>query len=347
MSLSAFKSIAVLCVFALLCAPVSAQDTIYKANPKFSAAMADGQRLMQQRQYVAAIAAYQKANKLAAGRDSDALKRILGLQLKTGAYPDAAATASSLAVIAANPGEKSAAEGARGQAFYLQAIVKDQGDLYRSADEALKAAIADDPKNGSAHFIEGHVLARLGQKTAAAEQFRLCLQYVSPNDPSYVRAQRFAANPELSMAKMAPAFTVVALDGTKFSLDRMDGRVVLIDFWATWCVPCNIELPELQRMAKEFAGQPFVVLSISWDADEGAWKDFVAKNGMTWPQYRDSTRGLSRLFGVDAIPHYFIIDSDGVLTSEMLGEGSDVEGKLKELIAKASAAQAAAHGAGE
>jgi hypothetical protein len=60
---------------------------------------------------------------------------------------------------------------------------------------------------------------------------------------------------------------------------------------------------------------------------------------MTWVQYRDADHELSKRFGVDAIPNYFTIDSDGVLTSEMLGSGNDVEGKLKKLVAKARAAQ--------
>jgi thiol-disulfide isomerase/thioredoxin len=122
----------------------------------------------------------------------------------------------------------------------------------------------------------------------------------------------------------------------------MGGRVVLIDFWATWCGPCNEELPHMKRIAKEFAGQPLVIISVSWDDDAAKWKDFLAKNGMTWVQYRDANHELSRRFEVDAIPHYFTIDSDGVLTSEMMGSGSDVEGKLRKLVAKAKAAQTAA-----
>jgi len=74
---------------------------------------------------------------------------------------------------------------------------------------------------------------------------------------------------------------------------------------------------------------------VSWDSDEAKWKDFIQKNGMTWVQYRDAEHKLSDRFAIDAIPLYFTIDSDGVLTAEMLGEGSDVEGKLKKVIAKA------------
>jgi hypothetical protein len=62
---------------------------------------------------------------------------------------------------------------------------------------------------------------------------------------------------------------------------------------------------------------------------------------MTWVQYRDADHHLSNLFGINAIPHYFTIDSDGVLTAEMMGSGSDVEGKLKKLVARAKAAQTA------
>ena len=131
---------------------------------------------------------------------------------------------------------------------------------------------------------------------------------------------------------MAPAFEVTALDGSRFNLDNMGGRVVLIDFWATWCGPCNEELPSMKKIAKDFAGQPLLVISISWDADEAKWKDFIAKNEMTWLQYRDADHKLSDRFGINAIPHYFTIDSDGVLTAEVLGSGNDVEAKLKKLV---------------
>lgn len=92
----------------------------------------------------------------------------------------------------------------------------------------------------------------------------------------------------------------------------------------------------MKKIAKEFAGQPFVMISVSSDKDEAAWKDFVARHAMTWVQYRDEDHKLADEFGVTSIPHYFTIDSDGVLTSEMLGSGADVEGKLKKLIAKAN-----------
>jgi len=220
------------------------------------------------------------------------------------------------------------------------------GDRYKTdklqvADAAFKAAITDDPKNVTAMYMDGLALARLNQMDAAVERFKQCLSCIGPNDPVYTRAQHFAENPALSTAEMAPPFTVVVLDGSTFNLDEMGGRVVLIDFWATWCGPCNEELPHIKQIAKEFAGQPLVIIGVSSDKDEAKWKEFIDKHEMTWVQYRDATGELARRFGVTGIPHYFAIDSDGVLTSEMMGSGSDVEGKLKRLIAKAKAAKPA------
>jgi thiol-disulfide isomerase/thioredoxin len=311
----------------------------YQSNPKFASAIAEAKHLTGERQYGFAIDAYKKANKIAAGKDADCLKALYSLQMKTGSYKDAAATAAELEAIAATSTDKSYAESSRGRALQLQAGDKNKTDLLTAADAAFKAAIADYPKNATALYLDGHVLARLGQIDAAREQFKACLSCITPQDPSYVRARHFAEDPALSLQKMAPPFTVTALDGSTFNLDEMGGRVVLIDFWATWCGPCNEELPHMKKIAREFAGQPLVIISVSWDSDETKWKDFINKNEMTWIQYRDADKRLSNTFGVQAIPHYFTIDSDGVLTAEMLGSGSDVEGKLKKLVARAKVAQ--------
>jgi thiol-disulfide isomerase/thioredoxin len=316
-----------------------AQDASdYKSNPRFQSAVAEAKQMLKERQFFFAIEAYKKANKIAGGKDADCLKSLLELQMKSGSYKDAAATTTALEALATTPAEKSRAESDRGYALMLQAGDKTKSDLLTAADAAFKSAIVDDSKNATAFYLDGRVLARLGQMDAASGQFKACLNCISPKDPSYLRAQHFAENPTLSLHKMAPAFTVTALDGSKFNLDAMGGRVVLIDFWATWCGPCNEELPHMKKIAKEFAGQPLVIISVSWDSDETKWKNFIDKNEMTWVQYRDADHSLSKKFGVEAIPHYFTIDSDGVLTAEMLGSGSDVEGKLKKLIARAKAA---------
>jgi len=344
MSCLSFKGLPVLILTCLFAFSPAFSQTVesYRSNPKFVKAIAEATHLEKQRQYAFAIDTYKKANKIADGKDAASLDKIFALQMKIGSYKDAANTAAALQAVVQGPNNKSIAESDRGYALFYQAGDKGKTELLKAAHESLQASIADNPKNTSAYFFDGKVLARLGQIDAARDRFKACLSCLNPKDPSYVRAQHFAENPELSLAKMAPAFTVTALDGSRFNLDEMGGRVVLIDFWATWCGPCNAELPHMKKIAKEFAGQPLVIISVSWDSDAAKWKDFINKNEMTWVQYRDADHSLSNRFGINAIPHYFTIDSDGVLTAEMLGEGSDVEGKLKKLIARAKAAKTSA-----
>jgi thiol-disulfide isomerase/thioredoxin len=313
----------------------------YRSNPKFQTAVSDGRLLADNQDYNDAIAAYQEANEIAGGKDKGCLRALIELQIKNGDYDDAISTAQAFEAIATTSAEKSYAEASRGRVLFFQAEPQSGSQfdhaLLNSADAAFKAALAFDPRNSSALFTDGEVLVHLGQNEAARAQFQACLSSIKPDDPIYIRTGRFAENPALALLPLAPAFSVTTLDGSTFNLDQMKGRVVLIDFWATWCGPCMEELPQIKQIAKDFAGQPLVILSLSWDEDEKKWKRFVAKNQMTWPQYRDTGHRIGDLFEVKALPGYFTIDSDGVLTTEMLGGGFDVEGRLKKLVDKVKA----------
>jgi thiol-disulfide isomerase/thioredoxin/Flp pilus assembly protein TadD len=314
----------------------------FRANPKFVETMTEAKKYERQKHANFAADDYKKANKMAAGQCFECLAGLYRTQMMEASYKDAIATSAELQAIGTTPAAKSLGAFYRGSALLMKGGDKPKPAQLEEAHAALQEAISLYPKNVAALFTDGKVEAMLGKTEDARNDFKQCLSCVSPTDPARLRAEHFAEDPELATHKMAPPFEVTALDGTKFSLDAMGGRVVLIDFWATWCGPCNQELPHMRKIAKEFAGEPFVMISVSWDADEQKWKDFLAKNDMTWEQYRDADHSLSNEFGINAIPHYFTIDSDGVLTAEMLGEGSDVEGKLKKLIKKAREAKVAA-----
>ena len=324
-----------LCTAVLLAATATlfAQDKpAYESDPKFIAAMKDGKDLREHDRYNFAADAFKKAVKLSGGQCRHCLDDLYLMQMKNGSYKDAVATVNQILALSTDPLGKSAAETKLGETLLAQGGDKPKPAQLQAAHTAFQSAIADYPGNVSALYSDGCALARMGNKADAADEFKACADAASAKDPMRMRAQKFAENPSLSLAKMAPAFEVKTLDGTRFNLDEMAGRVVLIDFWATWCGPCNEELPHVKKIAKEFANEPLTIISISWDDDAQKWKDFIAKNEMTWLQYRDANHKLSDRFDVHAIPHYFTIDSDGVLTAEMLGSGSDVEGKLKKLL---------------
>ena len=318
-------------------APQPAANTppAYEANPKFTAAFADGKQMLAHRQYSFALDAFKKANKIAGGACPKCLDQMADLQEGMHAWKDELATIQQQLELARSQIDKSIAEGRLGRVLLAQGGDKPKPAQLEAAHAMLQTALTDYPKNNGARWSDACVLARMGKTDESRQQFTACADNAPPTDPMRIRARHFAENPELSLHKMAPAFEVTALDGGRFNLDNMGGRVVLIDFWATWCGPCKEELPNLKKIAKEFANEPLTIISISWDSDEAKWKDFINKNEMTWIQYRDADHKLSDRFGINAIPHYFTIDSDGVLTAEILGSGNDVEGKLKKLLKRA------------
>jgi thiol-disulfide isomerase/thioredoxin len=98
------------------------------------------------------------------------------------------------------------------------------------------------------------------------------------------------------------------------------GKVILLDFWASWCGPCRNALPNLKRLQAVYGGADFVVISISEDDDESAWHAFVSSHNMTWPQRLDSDGSFQSQFGVHALPTYVLIGRDGTVLQKFVGE---------------------------
>ncbi|HKW18562.1 MAG TPA: TlpA disulfide reductase family protein [Terriglobales bacterium] len=224
-----------------------------------------------------------------------------------------------------------------------EALEKKKDDLFVRVHDEMTKAVAAYANFSAPIFIDGQALAHLNRADEAKAEFERYVKMTKPENLGRRRALRFISEPELALARMAPPFEIVATNGQRVSLDDLPGKVVLVDFWATWCGPCREALPHMREIAKKFQDQPLVVISISLDDDEQKWKDFIDKNGMTWLQYHDvgGFKGsIARAFGVEAIPHTFTIDADGVLQDERIGDAS-IEGKLKKLLARARELQVA------
>jgi thiol-disulfide isomerase/thioredoxin len=162
-----------------------------------------------------------------------------------------------------------------------ESLHKHKDELFTRAHDELGKALAASANFPDAIFIGGKPLAELHQDDVAKAQFTKYLTLRDAVDPNHQRALRCGNNPDLARAKMAPAFSVTTLDGPHISVDDLQGKVLLLDFWATWWEPCREALPHLRDVAKKFQGQPLVVVSVSLDDNAQRWKDFVAKNGMT------------------------------------------------------------------
>lgn len=113
-----------------------------------------------------------------------------------------------------------------------------------------------------------------------------------------------------------PALEFAGLGGEQISLANLKGKVVLIDFWATWCGPCRSVMPDLVETYKEYHDKGFEIIGISLDKDQSQLENYMKETGMTWRQYYDGlgwNNKVAKRFGVRAIPHVVLIDKNGIV----------------------------------
>jgi len=283
-----------------------------------------------------ALDKFKHADKQDGDRCMACQKQVMKYGMMMGDWKAAESAAGEMLSEAEDDKSKAIAHYNLGMILMNEGLARHKDELFQRVHEEMTQALSLYPKFPAAYFIDGEALARTKQDDAAKSQFEKFIAMDKDDEADRGRAQRFIAEPDLARARMAPAFAVTTLDGQRVSLDGFQGKVVLLDFWATWCGPCRAALPHMQELAKKFQGQPLVILSVSLDEDEQAWKGFVAKNEMTWLQYRDGRfKGpIASLFGVNVIPQTFTIDSDGVLQDQHIGDAS-LEGKIKKLVVRA------------
>jgi thiol-disulfide isomerase/thioredoxin len=297
---------------------------------------------LQHHMILAALENFKKADKQDGGHCVGCQKKMVAYGIELQEWKTAETAAAELVAEAHGANDLALAHFDLGIVLRDKALAKHKDEFFAQAHEEMTKALATYPNFPDAVFVDGQIFARLKQDDAAKARFEQFARIAPADDPLRQRALRYISDPDLARARMAPAFSITTTDGQLLSLDGLKGKVVLIDFWATWCAPCRQALPHMREIVKKFKDQPLVMLSISLDDDEGKWKDFVTKNQMTWLQYRDgSFRGpIATLFSVKAIPQTFTIDTDGVLQDQHIGDAS-IEGKLKKLMARARELQAA------
>lgn len=132
----------------------------------------------------------------------------------------------------------------------------------------------------------------------------------------------------------APDFTQKTPDGEDMNLSDLRGKVVLVDFWASWCGPCRRENPNVVRLYNEYKEDGFDILGVSLDRNKDKWLAAIEKDGLTWHHVSD-LRGwqnaAAQAYGVRSIPHTVLLDAEGKIIARNL-RGSALEAKLAELF---------------
>ncbi len=110
------------------------------------------------------------------------------------------------------------------------------------------------------------------------------------------------------------------LDGQPTNLTALHGKVVVLNFWATWCPPCVDETPSLERMYTDLKPLGVTVLGVSVDDDASAYQKFLVDHGITFPTYRDANKKIPISYGTAMYPETYIISRDGKIERKLIGE---------------------------
>jgi thiol-disulfide isomerase/thioredoxin len=130
----------------------------------------------------------------------------------------------------------------------------------------------------------------------------------------------FAAELKTWTGGPPPALDRMGLDGRRYRLADLRGNVVLINFWATWCVPCRDEMPSIQRLKDRLAGRPFVALAVNLDEPEGRIRKFLAQASLDLTVLLDPGREAARAWNARILPASFIIGPEGAIRYSVIGE---------------------------
>jgi thiol-disulfide isomerase/thioredoxin len=182
----------------------------------------------------------------------------------------------------------------------------------------LSAAVAkflethpDDQRRPALKLTEAQALENFDPTAARA----IYEEVAKDEDPDIAQAAKSGLELlELRDKPLELSFTTV--DGKKFNLADLRGKVVLVDFWATWCPPCVEEVPQLVETYEKFKDRGFEIVGISLDNDKSALEKFTAENKMTWPQFFDGKgwdNELAQRFKIQSVPTMWLLGKDGKL----------------------------------
>jgi thiol-disulfide isomerase/thioredoxin len=280
------------------------------------------------------------------------LESLASTKFEVGDYASAAATARDLLSLAAKYTENWAYGNAvhRGN-ILLGRIALHDGDQAEAARRLLVAGgIKGSPQLisfGPDWQLASELLAN-GDRDIVLQYIALCRKFWTSGAgrldtwEAAIKAggvPNFNGRPELAKpdlaGRVAPAFKLPLLKGSELSLEQLRGKIVLVDFWATWCAPCRAEMPTFEKLHLELKDKDVAILAVDIGEGTDLVGEFIAKEKYTFPVLLSEGTDITKDYGVNAYPTLVSVDREGKVVDYLIG-GRD-EGALREVIARARA----------
>jgi peroxiredoxin len=139
----------------------------------------------------------------------------------------------------------------------------------------------------------------------------------------------------MAVGELAPDFTRTDQQGRPYTLSDQRGKVVLLNFWATWCAPCREEMPVFSRWQRSYGARGLAIVGVSMDDDPGSVRQALAERPVSYPVVLGDAKLGEQMGGVLGLPLSYLLDADGRVVARYQGEASlgAIEGKVRELLA--------------
>jgi len=319
----------------LATAATALQPVRAQGDGSYEAELAKGNDFLRRRRYEDALKSYKRANDLREKKSPEAFYGMAQAYQGLEAYKNVVESCEHAIEFAGSDLQLQAqAYNLEGIALQTQAAMKDQKKL-QDAEAAFRKALALNATMPVIHFNLGFTLMELGRDAEGAVELKKFIE-LEPDGPKSENATRLIENPRRAREAYAPDFSITTADGEYISLDDLKGKVVLLDFWGTWCPPCVASVPALRDLQKRFGKEPaFKMISVSNDGDEGKWRGFIEQNQMmAWTQYLDKDRHVVSAFNVRSYPTYILLDSEGIIRFREVSSAWERTGDLPDAIKK-------------